>query len=139
MRWAQRHSAGKFCHGDGRNLTWLPEATFDHVLSYASIYHLEKDEQCSVGIQLVRKLKIGGRAFLGWNHGPVMSNWEWLMCFEDSQNIAKTNGIAESGVKVDFDAVEDGYLFPPHTKVLEDKRSFLYQYPAYSIFLTRLA
>lgn len=25
-RWAQRHSAGKFCHGDGRNLTWLPEA-----------------------------------------------------------------------------------------------------------------
>ena len=25
----------------------------------------------SVGIQLVRKLKIGGRAFLGWNHGPV--------------------------------------------------------------------
>ncbi|CAL1125925.1 unnamed protein product [Cladocopium goreaui] len=93
----------------------------------------------SVGIQLVRKLKIGGRAFLGWNHGPVMSNWEWLMCFEDSQNIAKTNGIAESGVKVDFDAVEDGYLFPPHTKVLEDKRSFLYQYPAYSIFLTRLA
>lgn len=139
VRWAQRHSAGKFCHGDGRNLTWLPEETFDHVVSYASIYHLEKDEQCSVGIQLVRKLKIGGRAFLGWNHGPVMSNWEWLMCFEDSQNIAKTNGIAESGVKVDFDAVEDGYLFPPHTKVLEDKRSFLYQYPAYSIFLTRLA
>lgn len=26
VRWAQRHSAGKFCHGDGRNLTWLPEA-----------------------------------------------------------------------------------------------------------------
>ena len=25
-RWAQRHSAGTFCHGDGRNLTWLPEA-----------------------------------------------------------------------------------------------------------------
>ncbi len=25
VRWAQRHSAGKFCHGDGRNLTWLPE------------------------------------------------------------------------------------------------------------------
>ena len=25
----------------------------------------------SVGIQLVRKLKIGGRAFLGWNQGPV--------------------------------------------------------------------
>ena len=29
----------------------------------------------SVGIQLVRKLKIGGRAFLGWNHGPV--TWPW--------------------------------------------------------------
>lgn len=27
VRWAQRHSAGKFCHGDGRNLTWLPEAS----------------------------------------------------------------------------------------------------------------
>ncbi|CAJ1399833.1 unnamed protein product [Effrenium voratum] len=137
-RWAQRHSAGKFCHGDGRNLSWVPEDTFDHVISYASIYHLEREEQCSVGIQLVRKLKVGGRAFLGWNHGPNMSNWEWLMCFRDSHSLAKENGLA-GGVEVDFDAVEDGYLFPPHARVLEDKRSFLYQYPAYSIFLTRLA
>ena len=25
VRWAQRHSAGKFCHGDGRVLSWIPE------------------------------------------------------------------------------------------------------------------
>ena len=31
-------------------------------------------ERGSVGIQLVRKLKVGGRAFLGWNHGPNMSH-----------------------------------------------------------------
>ncbi|CAK8993765.1 Kynurenine 3-monooxygenase (Kynurenine 3-hydroxylase) [Durusdinium trenchii] len=119
VRWAQSHSAGMFCHGDGRNLSWLPELTFDHVISYASIYHLEKHDQCSVGIQLVRKLKIGGRAFLGWNHGPVMSNWEWLRCFEDSHEFVKEHDIAADGVEVDFDAVEDGYLFPPNANVLE--------------------
>mmetsp|Transcript_6066 Transcript_6066/g.11077 ORF Transcript_6066/g.11077 Transcript_6066/m.11077 type:complete len:440 (-) Transcript_6066:63-1382(-) len=138
--WAQRHSAGKFCHGDGRNLSWIPEDTFDYVISYASIYHLTTPDQCSVGIQLVRKLKIGGKAFLGWNHGPVMNNWEWLKCFRDSHAIVQhTPGLGRAGVEVDFEAVEDGNLFPPDSRVMEDKKSFLYQYPAYSIFLTRRA
>lgn len=47
-----------------------------------------------------------------------MNNWEWLMCFQDSDAIAREQGFG-SGVRVDFDAVEDGYLFPPHTRVLE--------------------
>ncbi|CAE7700820.1 unnamed protein product, partial [Symbiodinium microadriaticum] len=139
-RWAQLYSAGKFCQGDGRELGWIPEDTFDYVISYASIYHLTKLDQCKVGIQLMRKLKIGGKAFLGWNHGPVMNNWEWLKCFQESDAFVKEHeGIGEGGVVVDFDAVEDGYLFPPDARVLKEKRSFLYQYPAYSIFLTRKA
>ncbi|CAE8733072.1 unnamed protein product [Polarella glacialis] len=140
VAWAKDHSAGKFCHADGRDLSWVPDNMFDHVISYAAIYHLAKEDQCHAGIQLVKKLKIGGRAFLGWNHGPVMNNWEWLGCFKHSRAyMEELHGPGTTGVEVDFQALEDAYLFPPNAHVMEHKRSFLFQYPAYSIFLTRLA
>lgn len=33
VEWAQRFSAGKFCHADGNDLSWFPEAYVDFVIS----------------------------------------------------------------------------------------------------------
>eukprot|EP00928_Gymnodinium_smaydae_P085681 TRINITY_DN6924_c2_g1_i1.p1 TRINITY_DN6924_c2_g1~~TRINITY_DN6924_c2_g1_i1.p1 ORF type:complete len:122 (-),score=31.34 TRINITY_DN6924_c2_g1_i1:29-394(-) len=116
----------------GRELGWIPEALFDHVISYAAIYHLTKEDQCAVGISLVRKLRLGGRAFFGWNHATVMDSSEWFSCFQASS-------MEPDGVQVDFEAVEDAFFFPPDAKLLQSNKSFLFHRPAYSIFLTRLA
>lgn len=134
VEWARAHSMGKYCHADGRDLSWVPREAFDHVISYAALYHLPKADQCSTGIQLVSKLRHGGRAFFGWNRRDSMDNWEWKDCFRNAQR--------DHGIIVEMDAMEDAYLFPPDADARrggEDFLHFLYQYPAYSMFLKRLA
>ena len=73
--WAAKYSLGLSCVADGRKLQWIPNGLFDHVFSYGALRHLSFEEQCEVAHQLVRKLRIGGRAFIGWNllkvHGEV--------------------------------------------------------------------
>eukprot|EP00929_Paragymnodinium_shiwhaense_P096721 TRINITY_DN58414_c0_g1_i2.p1 TRINITY_DN58414_c0_g1~~TRINITY_DN58414_c0_g1_i2.p1 ORF type:complete len:446 (+),score=78.68 TRINITY_DN58414_c0_g1_i2:102-1439(+) len=125
VAWAKEHSLGHFCQADGRNLSWVPDGVFDHVFSYAAIYHLPNDEQCSVGIQLVQKLRIGGKAFIGWNQ-RAMDNLEWVRCFQSTPL-----------VEVDLEAVEDAFIFPATAKAASDH--YLFHYPSYSLFLTRLA
>jgi len=142
--WARSHSAGKFCHADGRDLKWIPDGMFDFVISYAALYHLSVDEQCNTGIQLVEKLRIGGRAFFGWNHVPVMNHWEWRACFRNSQEVRASfepeRAHEQQGVRVELEALEDYVVFPPENRAGEDGRTpFLYQNPAYSIFITRIA
>lgn len=137
VEWAQVHSLGKFCTMDGRYLGWIPEDTFDYVFSYASLYHMSREDQCATGVQLVQKLRIGGKAFFGWNQYPVMNNWEWVACFQGGREGANMDA-RSLGIEVEIRAVEDGFLFPPDARGLEGKHTFLYQYPAYSIFITRL-
>lgn len=137
VAWAREHSVGSFCHADGRDLTWVPNGMFDKVISYAAIYHLSKEDQCSTGIQLVQKLRIGGKAWFGWNHLPNMSQVDWMECFRGSQNELASNEQADLGVRVFLELLEDGFLFPPDANVVGDV--FLYQYPAYSLLLTRIA
>lgn len=162
VAWAREHSAGAFCHADGRDLRWVPDGLFDYVISYAAIYHLTKVDQCHTGLQLAAKLRVGGRAFLGWNHGNVMNYWEWLTCFKGSKfTFAENNEIiinlqhagdavdapglegaaaaVAAGLEVELESVEDAFLFPPDAKKVQGSGSFLFQYPAYSIFLTRTA
>lgn len=132
VTWAQTHSIGKFCQADGRDLRWIPDGMFDHVISFAAIYHLPKTDQCDTGVQLIQKLRVGGKAYLGWNQGNVMDNLEWYECFNNAQDI----------VQVEIDAVEDAFIFPPHANRQESNGnaiSFLFQYPAYSLFVTRKA
>lgn len=144
--WAQDHSAGIFCHVDGRNLRWIPDGIFDHVISYAALYHLTKADQCRTAVQLVEKLRVGGRAFFGWNHAPNMSNIEWIACFDEIQDIradlARAHGaesIIDEPIRIEMEAIEDGFLFPPDANSKSGKLHFLYQFPAYSVFLTRVA
>jgi len=140
VAWARQHSAGLFCHADGRHLDWLPDDTFDHVISYAAIYHLAQSDQCHTGIRLLKKLRVRGKAWFGWNQGYAMTAWDWHRCFKNASSfpgLPPADVEVMSQMKVDFQGTEDGFLFAPNADVAGTH--FLYQYPAYSIFLTRLA
>lgn len=140
VQWAQQHSAGIFCHADGRNLEWLPAEAFDHVISYAALYHLPKTDQCHAGIQLLRKLRVGGKAFFGWNKAYSMNAWEWRACLLNTskwEDLPAEDIAAMEEMRIDFQAIEDGFLFAPKSEVAE--KHYLYQYPAFSLLLTRLA
>ncbi|CAE6913154.1 NMT3 [Symbiodinium natans] len=73
IRWAQEHSVGHFCQMDGRFLTWIPDDTFDALISYAALMHLESDDQCDTVVTLVEKVRIGGRLWFGWNAPMIRS------------------------------------------------------------------
>lgn len=140
VAWARHHSAGVFCHADGRRLDWLPKGTFDHVISYAALYHLSKVDQCHTGIQLISKLRAGGKAFFGWNQAYSMDAWDWRACLLNTSlwgDLPPDDLALMSSMQIDFQAIEDGFLFPPRTSVAE--KHYLYQYPAFSLLLTRLA
>lgn len=161
VAWARRHGpGGHFCAVDGRDLRWIPDETFDHVISFAAIYHLNAADQCHVGLQLAAKLRVGGRAYLGWNSGlAAMTNWDWLACFSaaahnvpleadmvaEGRNLDPLPGLPgalaalAAGVRVEAEAVEDGFIFPRDTRAVTGNGSFLYQFPAYSVFFTRVA
>lgn len=140
VEWARQHSAGVFCQADGRRLDWLPNGVFDHVISYAALYHMSKPDQCHTGIQLLRKLRVGGRAWFGWNQAYSMGAWEWWRCFKNASSIldlAQSDVEAMSDMDVEFQGIEDGFLFAPNPEVAG--KHYLFQFPAFSVLLTRLA
>lgn len=142
VQWANKHSLGTFCRADGRTLDWIPNQAFDHVISYGALYHLSKPEQCSTVWQLIQKLRIGGRAWLGWNRVTAMSNWEWRICLfpawaQDAGTAYTVPKAWADGVRVDMEDMEDAFLFASDEDV--GSSMFAYRYPAYSLFLTRRA
>eukprot|EP00927_Polykrikos_kofoidii_P010361 TRINITY_DN14374_c0_g2_i1.p1 TRINITY_DN14374_c0_g2~~TRINITY_DN14374_c0_g2_i1.p1 ORF type:complete len:471 (+),score=53.19 TRINITY_DN14374_c0_g2_i1:91-1413(+) len=129
VHWAKQFSAGSFCESDGRDLTFLPDEFFDIVFTFASIYHVQpKEDQCMVGIQLIQKLKIGGRAFFGWNREDVFAHEEWIDCFYSAP--------MAQGLNLTISGMEDAFLFPDDARAKE--MSFLFQYPAFSMVIRRL-
>ena len=83
IAWADRHSVGKYCHADGSRLSWLPDNTFDAVVSYAALYHIPRELQCETLKQLIRITRPGGRLIIGWNgsHERVEPGWWEAECF----------------------------------------------------------
>lgn len=129
VTWAQRFSAGRFCAIDGRELAWIPNNLFDYVFSYASLRHIPQPEQCKVGLQLVQKLRPGGKAFFGWNRAHDTSPWMWAECFHGMAARA-------AGIRVEnFEVIEEWLLFASDRERVMD--NFLWQYPAYSVMLTK--
>eukprot|EP00928_Gymnodinium_smaydae_P087445 TRINITY_DN71708_c0_g1_i1.p1 TRINITY_DN71708_c0_g1~~TRINITY_DN71708_c0_g1_i1.p1 ORF type:complete len:446 (-),score=61.45 TRINITY_DN71708_c0_g1_i1:41-1378(-) len=126
-QWASRFSLGRTCAADGRALEWLPDGLFDYVFSYAALLHLQTQEQCRVAIQLVRKLRVGGRALLGWNRAHLTSPWMWQECFDAAVSI----------VTVELEVIEDWLLYPMDRDGAMN--NFLWKYPSYTITLSRIS
>eukprot|EP00667_Euglena_gracilis_P020095 EG_transcript_21659 len=77
VRHSQAHANGStFCVADGANLTWIPNGTFHHTISFGALFYLYNeraslgaDKLCDVVHELVRVTKPGGRLFLGCHLG----------------------------------------------------------------------
>eukprot|EP00440_Ansanella_granifera_P070056 gb/GFBE01076004.1/.p1 GENE.gb/GFBE01076004.1/~~gb/GFBE01076004.1/.p1 ORF type:complete len:534 (+),score=98.99 gb/GFBE01076004.1/:1-1602(+) len=128
--WASRFSMGKHCAIDGRQLGWVPDGLFDYVFSYAAITHLEMEEQCFVARQLVQKLRPGGKAFFGWNRAQRTTPWMWYDCFGQF-------GSGNTWNVESLEVIEEWHLFPEDQLLAVE--NFLWQFPAYSVLLTRRA
>jgi len=128
--WSTRFAAGTFCSVDGRSLEWVPDGLFDHVFTYAAFLHLDPEEQCNTGVNLVRKLRIGGKAFFGWNRAHKFEPWGWYTCFQ----IAQDKGM----LKVrDMEVIEEWSLYPADRDAYLAGDVWIWQFPAYSVFVTR--
>lgn len=68
--WAKKHSIGRFVGPtDGTDLSWIPDASFDHFYSFATVYYVRPEDMCKFGKEVVRILKPGGTALFGWLDG----------------------------------------------------------------------
>ena len=101
---------------------------FDYVFSYAALLHLDFSEQCRVAHELVKKLRLQGKAFLGWNRAHRVSPWSWLTCFDRTK-------IHLHGTSIEI--LEEAQLFPRDAQL--SRGNFLWDFPSYSVFLTRVA
>ena len=70
VEWAKNHSAGQFVGPvDGTDLTAVPDASFDHFYSFATVYYVQPKQMCNFGKEVARILKPGGTALFGWMNG----------------------------------------------------------------------
>ena len=70
VQWANEHSVGRFVGPvDGTDLSWLPDASFDHFYSFATVIYVRPENMCNFGKEVVRILRPGGTALFGWMDG----------------------------------------------------------------------
>jgi 2-polyprenyl-3-methyl-5-hydroxy-6-metoxy-1,4-benzoquinol methylase len=133
IAWAQNRSAGKFCHGDVRDLSWVPDESFDFVISYGVANVLGRSGMCTFARNAVRKLKPSGRAWLGMLNVntlvEVRQEDEWDDCF---QRVFPDDPRALFPVHLRTE--EDYLLFAPS---YERSGSFQFLPPAHSLFVDR--
>jgi len=154
IEWGRWHAPALelLCHGDGRNLTWLPDNFFDGAIAFGAIYALTLLEQCSTVIQILQKLRRGGRAVIGYNapninvldesrrymrpFSMVPPYESWQQCFEGSGEWASLGGLP-SGVEVRHDIMWEWsfYLGQVTAQSLKTSTSDL---ESYALLITRL-
>ena len=70
IEWAKKHSAGRFVGPiDGTDLSWVPDASFDHFYSFGTVFYVRPKLMCAFGKEVARILKPGGTALFGWMDG----------------------------------------------------------------------
>lgn len=147
VRWARRHSMGHFCEADGRFLSWLPDGFFDGVISYAALSHIHPLDQCAVVLDLIGKVRVGGKLWFGWNAPGIWVNASketvakmmlpadeaWSGCFSRAPKARPA--WASGGVRIVWETIEENFLFPDSMDRVD---TYLYWPPAYSLFITRI-
>ena len=130
VAWAEAHSVGKFCQGDGSKLDFLPDDTFDAVVSYAALYHIPQSLQCETMKQLVRVVRPGGKIWVGWNgaHERVEPEWWAQDCLAGNAAVAAVQTIMERDLFVNAAMGE--------ADVGADFHELYYQYDSYSLLVT---
>eukprot|EP00435_Cladocopium_sp_Y103_P006337 s5719_g2.t1 len=107
VAWANRFSQGKYCLYGGFDLGWVPDESFDAVISYWALYHHNVTTQCHMIRQLVRKLRPNGRAWFGGNMPSNAINIDnepfrrrdWKRCLISSAQVG--------GIPVSLDFMSD--------------------------------
>merc|ERR1719215_1648981 len=106
--------------------------------------HLEADDQCDVVVDLVGKVRVGGRLWFGWNDPGINVNEtelrelvdnetrvathdSWRDCFERAA--AGHRRWASGEISVAWETVEERFLFPDDLNAIA---VYLYYPPAYS-------
>lgn len=71
MQWARDKKYVDYAVGkEGSNINWIPDGSFDRIISVGAILHLPKNEQKELLQTMVSKLKTNGMIWIGW-HGTI--------------------------------------------------------------------
>lgn len=141
LHWAQRHSAGEFCLWSSTDLSWIPDNTFDAVVSYWAMYHLEStQEQCRLAKQFVAKLRPGGRIWIGGNcpsdviqiNHVRMNRAAWQRCLR---------GLSRGRQRVSVDFFTDAELFltsgRPEPEAEDNVGAYMFYLPTFSVVIRK--
>eukprot|EP00758_Cryptobia_borreli_P003804 Tbor_TRINITY_DN3994_c0_g1::TRINITY_DN3994_c0_g1_i2::g.815::m.815 len=117
IEYAIRNTTSKnlYCVADGTQLEWIPNNSFDHVISFGSIYHVYNSVTfCSVLRQLVRIVKKGGTVYNGWTEDEEFKRDYVGLCLSDLER--KSDNSFGTLVKHTIVEEKDGFsnvrLFP---------------------------
>lgn len=137
--WSSKHSAGEFCLWDKLRLDWVPDSSFDHVVSYWALYHIRPASKlCSVARQLVRKLRPGGRAWFGGNDPSLAVGIEFQAFSPRDWKTCMRSLSRSSGMQLDLEFLLDKDLFfTPPAERDEKEEAYLYLEPTFSVLVTR--
>lgn len=74
-----------YCVADGTKLEWLPSNSFDHAISFGSIYHVyNRTLFCHVLRQLVRIVRpVTGTVYNGWTENAEFNRKHYEACLGD--------------------------------------------------------
>eukprot|EP00754_Rhynchopus_humris_P046069 Rhum_TRINITY_DN5566_c0_g1::Rhum_TRINITY_DN5566_c0_g1_i1::g.17735::m.17735 len=93
--WQNTSKANKYCHGDGSDLSWIPDDTFDAVFSFGSIFHVYNQTlMCRSYKEMVRIAKRGAKIYNGWSAEDEFPNLALYHCLRDT-NVEKVEVLEE--------------------------------------------
>jgi len=106
--WQHKHYPNTVgCAQDGTDLSNIPSNSVDHVISYAALYHIKPEQQCSVLLQFLRILRPGGNIWVGWIKRSSTGGYIgvpcsfWTKCLKQEEGGHNTNLTAQIDVCAD--------------------------------------